>query len=601
MKLKKNVRPTAPLESADFFIPAAPRLLVFSVFCVSFLLPNLIFSGEFFFSTLHLMKWTLLLGPLAILGIIAGFRILRYGTEMTRFRLDGFAALWLVLLLFTSVQPLWTPPRSFVTFIREWFFFASLWLLYALALNTTDKKMLRVLLWGALLNAAISVLFAELQIRGMNGPYFFILDTPGNYIANTGQQNMFALWMAIAGAGGAFLFLSTDPFRQRPFQNSLLFVLLGVVFHGLIASTSRSGILSLTTAFLVLALFFLRNEGKRHLPKIVCIGLLFVALTGVTVFTNQSRGAALTAKLEDVVEKPLSIANRDSIWASSWTMFTQHPLKGVGLGQYKWHYVDATKEMAKRWPALEPKYTHWAHNEFLQWMAEGGIIGAVLMFCLWLWWGTSLFRVFFRKTPVSPEAIWGSALVALFFFNALWTRPFHRIENAVWLALAFAVTNREILLPLPLLPSLERFRKSGRLLGGVICLASLAGLLYLGNGVYGDRMLRIAAESTGGDVSVIMNHFRKAFHSPMTRDLAEREVAYFSVRLGEATKNTDMIAEGLNALLRYFEKQPHVDDLNYLLRWARLLNDRRFIEHLEAYLAFPATNKAPDPISASSD
>jgi len=187
----------------------APRPLFLCAFLTSFVLPNLIFSGEYFFSTLHLMKWAATLAPLAILGAAAGFRVLRFGTERTGFRLDGFAVIWLALLLYVTVQPFWAPPRSTVTFFQEWFFFGSLWLAYTLASLLADGKVVRALLWGALLNAAASVLFAELQIRGLNGPYPFILPTPGNYTANTGQQNMFALWMA------RLLYTSPSPRDQR--------------------------------------------------------------------------------------------------------------------------------------------------------------------------------------------------------------------------------------------------------------------------------------------------------------------------------------------------------------------------------------------------
>ena len=557
------------------------RCFLFCAFFLVFVLPNLIFSGEFFFSTLHLMKWAATLAPLAILGAATGFQVLRNGTERTDFRLDGFAVVWLALLLYMTVQPFWAPPRSTVTFFQEWFFFGSLWLAYTLASLLADGKLVRALLWGALLNAAVSVLFAELQMRGLNGPFPFILPTPGNYIANTGQQNMFALWMAISGLGGIFLFFSTTGPR-RFFANTSIVLLLVVVFWGLISSTSRSGILSLTAGFLVLSIFSLRLEGRRNLLKASCVLLLFAAVLTANVSWNPSTGAALTSKMENLIENPLSFAHRDSIWATSWTMFARNPIKGVGLGQYKWHYIDAQNQMLHRWPHLKWQYTHWAHNEFLQWMAEGGVVGAALMFFLWLWWGWGALRAFVKKTPLSPEAVWGSALAALFLVNALWTRPFHRIENAVWLALAFAVTNRELLPPLLPTPPPEQFKRGGRLLGGVVCLVSLIGLLYLGNGIYGDRLLRLSTME-GRDAAEIASLLDRAYRSPMVRDIAEKQRAYFRIHLGEAANDAEMLAGGLNDLIAYFEKQPHVQELNFLRGWAGRLNDQQFRDYMESF------------------
>lgn len=576
---RRQTRPEAPQSSVPVFL--APRWLVCCAFFVSFVLPNLVFSGTFFFSTLHLMKWTATLAPLAVLGAVAGFRALRYGTERTGFRLDGFAVVWLALLLYLTVQPLWAPPRSTVTFFQEWFFFGSLWLVYALASLLADRGLVRALLWGALLNAALSVLFAELQIRGLNGPYSFILPTPGNYIANTGQQNMFAMWMAMSGLGGVFLLFSTEGAR-RHVLNALLTGLLAAVFWGLIASTSRSGILSLAAGFSVLSLFRLRLEGRKAGGKILLVLLLFSSALAGNLLTNEKTGAALTSKMADMVERPLSFAHRDSIWATSWTMFARAPVKGVGLGQYKWHYIDAQNQMLRRWPHLKWQYTHWAHNEFLQWMAEGGVAGAALMFFLWLWWGWGALRAFVKKTPLSPEAVWGSALAALFLVNALWTRPFHRIENAVWLAFAFAVTNRELLPPLLPTPPPERFERGGRLLGGVVCLVSLIGLLYLGNGIYGDRLLRLSTME-GRDAEEIASLLDRAYRSPMVRDEAEKRIAYLRVNLGEATNDAEMLAGGLNDLIAYFEKQPHVQELHFLRGWAGRLNDKQFRDYMESF------------------
>ena len=296
-------------------ITATPRVLVphaffFTAMYLSFVLPNLVFSGEYFFSTLHLMKWVVALAPLAFIGAVAGYRIVRYGTRATDFRLDAFAVLWLVLLLYVTAQPLWVAIRSKETIIQEWFFFGGIWLTYVLATLLADKRILRALLWGALINAAISVFFAEMQIRHMVEGFAFILPTPGHYIANTGQANMFALWMAISGLGGAFLFLSEE--RTRLARGMACCFLIPVCW-GLIASTSRSGILSFILGFATLAAFLLRLEGRRRLPAIALVIALFIAAGWANITLYPERAARLTDKMGDVIERPLTIANRDSI------------------------------------------------------------------------------------------------------------------------------------------------------------------------------------------------------------------------------------------------------------------------------------------------
>lgn len=567
---------SAPEETGSLLLPRSFfTLLLF----ISLVLPNLVFSGPYFYSTLHLMKWAVALVPVALCGLLAGLSVAARGTVRTAFTIDGFAVVWLLLILYVTAQPFWSGLRSPETFFQEWFFFASLWLVYVLASRLAGGRLLRALFWGCLVNCAVSVVFAELQVRDIGNLPFFILPTPGHYIANTGQQNMFALWLALGSLNGTFLCFSSE--KNGRIVRALLMLLLGVTFWGLISTTSRSGILAFLTGFAVLSCYYLRNLGGKNLRKVLAVAVLFCSVLGFNLVLNEGRWGILMYKMEDVLENPLSIANRDSIWATSWTMYTERPLKGVGLGQYKWHYLDAQREMLKRWPEMKWQYTHWAHNEFLQWFAETGTAGGLLMVFLWGWWAVSAFSAFVRKKAHSPEACWGSAMVALFLFNALWTRPFHRIENVLWLSLAFAVANREMLYPLFDAPPPEDFRKGGRLIGGVTAAVCLIGLVYFGSGVRGDRLLRLASDAA--DPAVRERHISRALSSPMVRDLAEKERAYFLVSLGQERKDPEIVSEGLNGIMAYFGKQPHVRELNYLKEWSRRLENTPLYDEFSSY------------------
>ncbi len=582
-----------PPNSPELLSGERPYPILRGVFApllfISLVLPNLVFSGPYFFSTLHLMKWAVALAPLALCGLLAGWAVAVRGTVRTVFAIDGFAVVWLLLILYVTAQPFWSGLRSPETFFQEWFFFASLWLAYILACRATGKGFLKVVLWGSLVNCALSVLFAELQVRDAFLP-FFILPTPGYYIANTGQQNMLALWLAVGGLNGSFLIISGG---KKDFAGGLpAAILTAVVFWGLISTTSRSGILAFITGLIVLSCYYLRNLGRKNLPRVAAAALLFCAVLGLNLLLNEGRWGILMHKMEDVLENPLSIANRDSIWATSWTMYAERPLKGVGLGQYKWHYLDAQREMLKRWPGMKWQYTHWAHNEFLQWFAETGTVGGLIMVFLWGWWVLSAFSAFLRKKACSPQAFWGSAVAALFLFNALWTRPFHRIEIVLWLALAFAAANREMLTPLFQSPPPEDFEKGGRLIGAVTAAVCAIGLVYFALGVRGDRLLRLASEEE--DPTAREAYISGALSSLMVRDLAEKERAYNLIFTGQESKDPELVSEGLNELMAYFEKQPHVRELNYLKDWSRRLKNAPLYEMFSSYGAPASAEPVPE-------
>ncbi|MDI9370749.1 MAG: O-antigen ligase family protein [Synergistaceae bacterium] len=587
---KGGRRATDPLRA----MPMAPRWLTVAVLCTSLTLPNIVFSGRFFYSPLHLAKWAVALFPLALLGAVAGWRLLLKGPKRSPFKPDSFAVVWLLLLLHCALQPLWTDVRSPVGLVREWLFFGGVWLTYVLALNLADRRLLDAVLWGGVLCAAASVLLAEMQMHGATGicPRLFYSSAKA-YLANTGQRNMLALWLAIGGASSAHLALSGDRGRFARWTAAGLFT---VISFGLIRTNSLSGLLGLSAALVVMLLFRLRASGRsllRSAMPFILVGAAAAAF--IALSPSGGKAGALRWKFSYYASRIRSIGSlkpwtvlgeRDTIWATTFTMIGERPIRGFGLGQYKWNYLHAQWEALRRWPHLPWGYTQWAHNEFLQWLAEAGAAGAAIMLFLWLWWLWALVRALIRRSPLSQEAVWGCSLVALFGVNAMWTRPFHRIENAVWLALAFAVANRELLGALFPVRWRERARTLARPFGAVVCLGSVAGLLYLADGVRGDRILRLARQ----EVNPMERYdlLDAAWRSPMVRDLAETELAYFFIQFGEVQKDPDLIAEGVNRMIDVFESRPHIKELGVLRDWAVKLKHGDLARYVSFFSDIPA-------------
>ena len=155
------------------------------------------------------MKWCFALVPVGLLALCAGGQTLLDG-ERGPLRLDVMGLYWLFFLVFVTLQPLWVPLRSVPGWQREWFFFAGCVVFYLAAFSFFKENWLRPILWMAALNATINGIFAELQVRGMVAPLRglkLVMQTPGHYIGNTGQQNMFALWLAMALFSSLFLFV----------------------------------------------------------------------------------------------------------------------------------------------------------------------------------------------------------------------------------------------------------------------------------------------------------------------------------------------------------------------------------------------------------
>jgi len=571
-------------------LPGDKELVPFPLYAgmlfVALAVPNIVFSGTAWFQTLHLLKWFFAFVPVGILALCAGYRLAKYGAERTGFALDSFGAIWLFLLLFLTLQPFWAPLTSISTFVREWFFFASLWMVYVLVRYRGIGKLLEVLILGGAINAFVNIVFAELQIRELNALFPFILPTPGKYIGNTGQQNMFGLWIAMGLLGTVYILFQRGLDIKNGQSRAITFAnlcLLAGLSWGLWNSTSRSAFLSFVTGWLILTLVYRMQgfglERKTFWRRNAAVFLILLA----TFFASYAfgRGNIFIAKSGQMLSEPETVGKRDSIWATSYTMFRMHPLSGVGLGHYKWNYLDSQKEMLKRWPRKEWKFTLWAHNEVLQWFCETGVVGGIILILFGIWWLRSFGRVLSGRIRVEPETAWASGMLFLLWFNAMWTRPFHRIEDVLWMAFAFALANREMLSVGSEWTELRR-EWIVRLFGLSMTAVALAGLAFFVSGMYGDRQLRSAVETS--EAAAQLEHLQRAQRHLMVSDLAERQIAYHFIARARATGRADHLAEGINRLHAYFRTEPQSRELNRLLGWYRRLDEDELFEMVAVYL-----------------
>ena len=122
--------------------------------------------------------------------------------------------------------------------------------------------------------------------------------------------------------------------------------------------------------------------------------------------------------------------------AASWGMFRDHPLLGVGPGNFAEHlarYVPEGRRIEHEFP----------HNFVAQVGAETGVIGLATL----LWWGASVLGVCFRAARraaaggagegASDLALGGAAGVVAAAVGSLFGYPF---MHGVWEPLVYALT-----------------------------------------------------------------------------------------------------------------------------------------------------------------
>ena len=124
-----------------------------------------------------------------------------------------------------------------------------------------------------------------------------------------------------------------------------------------------------------------------------------------------------------------------------------------------------------------------------------------------------------------------------------------------------------------------------------MCSACLAGLIYLGNGLYANRLMRLTTFD-GVDADEVFSLLERARRSPMMRDAAEERIAYFKVSLGEAMEDANMLTDGLNELVNCFMRQPDTKELSFLQDWAWKLGDPEFINFIQSFVYRPSADES---------
>ncbi len=177
-----------------------------------------------------------------------------------------------------------------------------------------------------------------------------------------------------------------------------------VQIGAVVASGSRAGtVLVLIELLAVIALAYGRNRNKTLLlGAALAIGLsvIFVYAAGFEI---------LIAKLQQNDQ----LAVRRNIDRSSLAMIRAHPLAGWGLDTYVPVY-----RMFARYD--DGTYVNRAHNDWLQWAAEGGIFFSAAMLAILIW-----------SIRPAIRSGWGVGLIAL-CIHALVDYPFARFGVCGW-------------------------------------------------------------------------------------------------------------------------------------------------------------------------
>lgn len=144
-----------------------------------------------------------------------------------------------------------------------------------------------------------------------------------------------------------------------------LFLILGLA--GLLASFSRAGIALGLGALVFTAV---SGGGLRHLPRRIVLVLLVVLVALVPLL--QIGSDRLVERYQRTVDDFVAAGQRATVWGDSLRLALDHPWVGSGFGTFGAVYP--------LYRSAEVRLLYrYAHNDLLQFAAEGGAVGLVFL------------------------------------------------------------------------------------------------------------------------------------------------------------------------------------------------------------------------------
>jgi O-antigen ligase len=259
--------------------------------------------------------------------------------------------------------------------------------------------------------APLQALYGGDKVFGLFEPY-------PNFIPQFGPfpyKNQYSAFMELLLPVALFGALTEE--RRRT-----LYVLAATVMYAsVIAAASRMGFF-LATAEMVAVPAILYGQRKLRLRSLRNNALLFAGIFVMLI------AAAGPAEMLTRFQKNDPYAGRREYSEASLRMIQVHPLMGFGLGTWDAAYPGyATSD--------EGLHVNQAHDDWVQWAAEGGLLFFALMLWILVW-----------TAPRALRSGWGIGVVAI-FVHCVVDYPIQRIPVALMMFImlaAVASTSRQV-------------------------------------------------------------------------------------------------------------------------------------------------------------
>jgi tetratricopeptide (TPR) repeat protein len=307
----------------------------------------------------------------------------------------------------------------------------------------------------------------------------------GSIVSTFGNRNYLGTFAMFT----AFIPLAFFFYYRTRFMKLLSLGLYGWMLFALYITRCRAALIGIVFGFIYMIVMLLLNDRNKKLMKRnaiffgAAVVLIFAMLFWVSVTTlTQLKTTSMWDKIKGTLTLDRAASNtyeRMWVWYAtiqSFRLSIPKWLVGSGLGSFKhfFPYQEAETYSDANQETFTAVTFRQAHNDWLQVLAELGLIGLILFFFLVYRFFNSIYRAIHREVwkPVEGEMNGdhilligiGAAMIAQ-LMAAIPDFPFHRIETALYAVVFLALV--------PVLTETDFFqsplkRKKARVMPGVV-------------------------------------------------------------------------------------------------------------------------------------
>jgi O-antigen ligase/Tfp pilus assembly protein PilF len=333
--------------------------------------------------------------------------------------------------------------------------FVFLFLFYVIVSNFVKRKEdITLVLYALLTSAFLASLYGLLQylgiMRGAHGG-----DGLGEVISTMGNRNYLGGFLAYLLFPSVILVVRLKSRLLKSICLGLMAFSFGTVL--LLRQTGNVvGLIVGAVAFIAAWALFRPVEPIRRNRRwlIALLALLVITflieapsgpLNSVVGLSADDNGSWISRLWERNAGR-----TRSWDWWVGWEMFKDHPLFGVGLGNYKLNFVPYKAQFLAT--PRGAKYTFYipraaqAHNDYVQVVAEMGILGSITLVCL-LVFLPLFFWVRLRRNKNEADRldlIFLAAGVVVFLVHALFSFPAHLPTSSLVLVLSLGIASAPV-------------------------------------------------------------------------------------------------------------------------------------------------------------